>query len=399
MVVGMEPQKNTSTKLKVVLVTPVPPPHHGGIANWTRIISRGLADISDVEPLFVDTSVRVRSAVNTSWPIRLVGGSIQGLRDTYRLYGRLKADRPDVVHICTSGGPAALKDLLMLRLAAAFGAPCVLHYHMGRMPGIIARGGSEWKLIRQAMLRAGAVVLLDQKSEEAVTAVLPGVTEVRLPNMVEIDAVDVVRNESRASSAPNGPAHIVFVGHVVPNKGMRELVTACVRLRPRPMVLDVVGPVAPAFRDELQAIAQSAGEASWLQMHGSLPHHAALQRIAQADLVVLPSYTEGMPTVVLEAMACGKAIVSTTVGAVAEMLDIGGPEQCGVCVAPRDVDALTAAIARMLDRPDERNDLGCKGRQRAEKHYSVPVGCGQLVELWRSVSRNSKSNLDGQHNV
>ena len=58
-----------------------------------------------------------------------------------------------------------------------------------------------------------------------------------------------------------------------------------------------------------------------------------IRHIAKADLLVLPSYTEGAPMVVLEAMACGRAILATSVGAVPEMFDIGGPEECGVCIA------------------------------------------------------------------
>jgi glycosyltransferase involved in cell wall biosynthesis len=118
-------------------------------------------------------------------------------------------------------------------------------------------------------------------------------------------------------------------------------------------------------------------------------HEQAIRHIGSANLFVLPSYSEGMPSVVLEAMACGKAILSTTVGAVPEMLDIGGPRQCGVCVPPQDVDALAVAIAQLLENSELRKEYGRRGRQRAEANYSIHIGCTQLLELWRSVSRTT----------
>ena len=56
---------------------------------------------------------------------------------------------------------------------------------------------------------------------------------------------------------------------------------------------------------------------------------------------------------------------------------------------PRNVDALAAAIARLLDDPEERELLGRRGRNRVEQRYAVPVGCSQLLELWRSLSRTA----------
>jgi glycosyltransferase involved in cell wall biosynthesis len=113
----------------------------------------------------------------------------------------------------------------------------------------------------------------------------------------------------------------------------------------------------------------------------------AIRHIAHADIFVLPSYTEGMPNVVLEAMACERAILSTTVGAMPEMLDIGGPGECGVCVPPRNADALADAIRNLLQNPQLRDQLGRKARQRVVQVYSVPIACGLLVDLWRSVSK------------
>jgi glycosyltransferase involved in cell wall biosynthesis len=86
-------------------------------------------------------------------------------------------------------------------------------------------------------------------------------------------------------------------------------------------------------------------------------------------------------------MGCGKAIVCTTVAAMPEMLDFGGPEQCGLCVEPGDVDALSSALEELLRDEAKRRELGRKARKRAEKLYAVPVACNKLLDLWRSVAK------------
>jgi glycosyltransferase involved in cell wall biosynthesis len=151
------------------------------------------------------------------------------------------------------------------------------------------------------------------------------------------------------------------------------------------LALDIIGPASSGFQKELEKIASQMRNGEWLRLIGPVEHEKAVRYIAAADLFVLPSYTEGMPNVVLEAMACGQTILSTTVGAVPEMLDIGGPDECGVCVPPRNVDALADAIRMLVNNPQQCDQMGRKARQRAEKLYSVPVSCEQLVKLWRTL--------------
>ena len=130
----------------------------------------------------------------------------------------------------------------------------------------------------------------------------------------------------------------------------------------------------------------------WFHYHGPKPHDDAVRMMAAADLFTLPSYSEGFPNVVAEAMALGKPILATTVGAIPEMLDIGGPEECGVVVPPREVEPLAAALERLLaTEPSYRLEIGKRARQRAERLYAAPVASRQLTDLWESVLLPEKS--------
>jgi len=387
-------------RLEVLLAAPMPPPYHGGIANWTRIIVGEFRTWPGVNVICVDTAVRHRAVTNPSLVLRLTGGSIQAIRDTYRLFRQMRTGRPDVLHLCTSGGPSVLKDWLILELAKILKVPSVIHYRMGRIPSKAARGGIAWRLTKRTMSLANTVIVLDGKSEACVKAALPKSCVVRLPNMVEIDAIDEIRTRYVGPRRPAaGPPRIVYVGQVLPTKGIHELVSACTRLPGGPPLLDIVGPISASFRRELQKVAKASDGGQWLRFFGTVDHVEAIVRILRSDLFALPSYSEGMPNVVLETMTCGKAILATPVGAVPEMLDIGGPEECGVCVPRKDVEALTAAIAELLSDEDRRRTLAEKARRRVERLYSVPVACAQLMNTWRLAARTGKPDADKRNDV
>ena len=102
---------------------------------------------------------------------------------------------------------------------------------------------------------------------------------------------------------------------------------------------------------------------------------------------MLPSHTEGFPNVVLEAMAVGRPIIATDVGAIAEMLAVGTSEACGCCIPSRDVPALQSAIGRILADPETWEEAGRRARDRARRMYSCDVVVPVLISVLREVSR------------
>jgi glycosyltransferase involved in cell wall biosynthesis len=160
----------------------------------------------------------------------------------------------------------------------------------------------------------------------------------------------------REDTCPGGEARLLFVGELVPRKGVSVLVDALARLRAagHAVSLDVVGD-GPLEAD-LRARAGSAGVAGHVRFAGPVPHGPSLlDYFRRADVFVLPSIAgEGVPRVIQEAMASSCPVVATDVGSVREQLDGG---RCGAVVPPRDPDALAAAVARVLEEPAYRRAL------------------------------------------
>lgn len=129
---------------------------------------------------------------------------------------------------------------------------------------------------------------------------------------------------------------IVYVGRLVPEKGLGELLAAMTRLPTGPWQLALVGD--GPMRDALaRAAAQSPVP---VIMPGSQTPVQVADWMAAADLVTLPSYSEGHPNVLVEALACGRPVVATDVGGIPEVVDADS----GRLVPVRDVDALARAL-------------------------------------------------------
>lgn len=153
------------------------------------------------------------------------------------------------------------------------------------------------------------------------------------------------RAEARRQCGISGESELVlYVGRLVAEKGLRELIEAMQELRksrPRAeLVLVGDGPM----RNELELRAADAGQG--LRLVGAQPATQVAQWMAACNLLALPSYSEGHPNVLVEALACGRPVVSTPVGGVPEVVD----ETCALLVAPRDQRALAVALAATLER-------------------------------------------------
>lgn len=129
------------------------------------------------------------------------------------------------------------------------------------------------------------------------------------------------------------------------------------------------------FHAELRRQSESLGNVAFV---GALEHDAALELLARADVLLLPSRDETMPLVLLEAMSLRKAIVCTRVGGIEEWISDG---ENGLVVPPDDPAALAAAIAKLIEVPDLGARLGAAARHTYEQHFTVERYGSQFAQL------------------
>lgn len=366
---------HSPSPLRVLLVSPLPPPS-GGIGRWTVLVLGWLATKPEVAVRSVDISPRWRTIEDMRFWRRVVGGALQGVRDAWKTLVQMVGFRPHVLHLNTSARLRGPWDTVVLAVAAVVGVRTVYHIRMGRLPEVMARKGWEWWGLRGALKLAGQVVVLDKGSEEALKRFLPAERVVRVPNAIAVPLMEVNQD------SPGQPS-VLYLGYVVPTKGMKELMEAWRELRPQGWRLRLAGLGSAAYQQELLEI---VGPDAGVEFLGDLPSEGAWRQMQGAEIFVLPTYTEGFPNVILEAMAAGKAIISTRVGAVPEMLDADSDAPCGLVIPPRDAAALIAALRRLLSAPHLRETLGRRAQAKVARAYTTDVVFGRLLQLWSDAA-------------
>jgi colanic acid/amylovoran biosynthesis glycosyltransferase len=182
-------------------------------------------------------------------------------------------------------------------------------------------------------------------------------------------------------AAPPGPRpfDILCVGRLVPAKGQQVLIEAVGRLvgAGRAVRLRLIGEGPDRRRLEQQVALEGLHEV--VRFEGGITQDRIRSFYQQADMFVLPSFAEGLPVVLMEAMAMELPCVSTWIAGIPELIR---PGQDGLLVAPGDVEALTQAIARLMDDPALRSALGREGRDRVVAHYNLDRNVDGLAAIF-----------------
>ena len=107
---------------------------------------------------------------------------------------------------------------------------------------------------------------------------------------------------------------------------------------------------------------------------------------AQAHIICLPSYREGLSKVLVEAAACGKPIVASDVAGCREIVT---NEENGILVPAKDIDSLATALNRLLSNPNLRHEMGKKGREKAIKEFSIIRIVDRTFKIYESLQTSS----------
>lgn len=181
------------------------------------------------------------------------------------------------------------------------------------------------------------------------------------------------RGAARAAlGLPPAGAMVLYVGRLVAEKGLRELVDAIAMLGARGERVSLVLVGEGPLEAELRTRIASHGLQAQVSLAGRHAPAAVARWMAAADVLALPSYSEGHPNVLVEALACGRPAVSCPVGGVPEVID---PES-GELVPPRDAAALADGLSRVLRRSWDPAALAARhGRSWAEVAAETLAAC------------------------
>ena len=351
----------------------------GGINQWAQnILSYHKEHTDDIEiiPVSFDRHISLIHSKNAFQ--RFINGlkeQVSPIREAIKV---LKSTKPDVIHICTSAGLGCFRDLLLAKAARKHHVRSIIHLHFGRLPELADKKNWEWHILKKVLKKCDVIVPMNKPTEDTLLNI--GYANVRyLPNPLSNSVVEQV--SKLEGTIRRIPGQLLYVGHVYETKGVLELVKGCKDIDG--IKIRIVGKCTEEMKDTLLSIGASSINKDWIDFVGEIPHKEVIKEFLEADLFVLPSYTEGFPNVILEAMACGCPIIASNVGAIPEMLDTDN-EPCGMCIEPKSSKEVHDTVAFLLNDKEQKKTFSERAKRRVHSMYAMPVVWKELVKIWKS---------------
>jgi len=294
--------------------------------------------------------------------------------------------KPTVLHITSSATLGLIKDIIIIRLAKLMKTPIVIHWHFGRIPDLARIHNWEWRFLKYVVRNSDSSIVIDQKSYETLLA--QGFNNVEnIPNPIPFD-IEQRAKELLTQNSIRSSGKVIFVGHVIRDKGVFELVEACTDIS-EIQELIIIGPYEEDIKKQLITLAKRKKDGNWLKLLGQQNKDFVLYSMAKSQILILPSYTEGFPNVVIEAMAMGCAVIATDVGAIPEMINYGYKNPCGICVPPQNVEKLKGAILELIENPENANIMGQRGIEKVLCNYTLEKVVKQYLRVWDDVTKKT----------
>ena len=235
-------------------------------------------------------------------------------------------------------------------------------------------------LIRNAFKRCAAVVTVSRALAECARALGPPSLRIEvLRNGVDLDLFrEQERAEVRRELNISGPT-LISVGLLIPRKGHELIIQTLVSLPDAQLLICGEGPM----RHQLARHAERLGVSNRVRFLGRVAHEELSRYYSAADVLVLASFREGWPNVLLEAMACGTPVVATAVGAVPEFID---HPHAGRIVQERTAPAIAEAVRAILDNPPSRKDV-----RKYASRFSWTETTKGLLALFSEITARKRS--------
>ena len=353
------------TKSKLILVGPLPPPVHGVTIFTEQLLASSLVDRFNVAHL--DTSDHRPMDTVGALDIRNI---LLGLVSYWHLFKLCIRHRPAVVYVPISQTAIGfLRDSVYLMLPSLiFRSAVVIHMHGGHFGQFYAATNAAMRLcVRMAMRCVERAIVLGEVFKPAFLQWFPDSNIDVIPNGTSL-AVPAV--EKKLSAPKSGPLTVTFLSNLIPTKGIVEFVMAAravLTFAPE-TVFVVVGNWAQRGSPEearIGALLDKEGLRERICFVGEKRDCEKIEILSATDIYVLPTYYpfEGQPIVILEAMAAGCAVIATAHAAIPETVIDG---ESGIIVPPRDVNALSAAIRRLIQ---DRNTLLTMARKSYDRYW------------------------------
>ncbi len=288
-----------------------------------------------------------------------------------RLSGRLAG-----VHVNMAERLSVVRKGIVIVIAHHIGVPVVLHLHAAQLPQFYRTlHPLAQRLLRYVFSVADEVVVLGHTGRRFVAE------ELKVSGHRISILINGVPGPSQRPPPHrhDGPVQIVFIGNLLERKGVTDLLNALAR--PELAALHWKATFGGGGDvEKYRAAVAERGLQDRVSFPGWLKQEQVDTLVSQADVLALPSYDEGLPLVILEALARMTTVLCTPVGEIPFELTDG---RNAVFVAPGDLAGITAALVDLITHPDKRDALALAGRELYEERFAMDVFFQNLLVIYR----------------
>ncbi len=347
--------------------------------------------------IMVGSSLRVRGGIAASATALLSGLPADGPRVTYvatqidgsrplktlaaffgllRLFGLLALRRADIVHVHMSTDASFTRKSAVLAMARMFGCRTITHVHAGRFPKFFKSSSpARQKAIVRDLEESDLVIALTEEWKGRLATIAPRANIRVLMNSIRAAQFEAVIPER--PPVPEDGGTVLFLGWVVKEKGVLDLAEAlALVVQERPRVTVEFG--GDRDVEMLRTRVASLGLTDHVRILGWVRDDQKLDAFRRAHVFVLPSYAEGLPMAMLEAMAAGLPLITTPVGGIPEVVRDG---EHGILIDPGDVEALAGSILALLRDEGLRARMGAANVEVVQRDHDARAVAAKLC-LW-----------------
>jgi phenylacetate-CoA ligase len=331
----------------------------------------------------VPTQYVVTHCDGSSW--RKAGQFVKAIGETTLA---LVCRRVALVHAHVSSGASFWRKSILLLAARAAGVPTIFHLHSGGFSKWVERLGASSlsaRWIRHTLERSNEVIALNRSTASWLSEFAPNAFVNVMGNPIIVPRLVESGGGNNADCSDGGT--VLYLGWIYDFKGCYDLLRAWSKFRQ----------VCPGWRlsvggkgevDRFLSEAELLGIREDIDFLGWVSGQAKEDQLRHADILVLPSYHEGMPMSVLEGMAHGLPIAATPVGGVAEMMV---PGLHGLWMKPGDIEGISECLVTLAKSPDLRARMGRAAHEHIKTHNSIESILEQLLAVYRRVLESKQS--------
>jgi len=304
--------------------------------------------------------------------------------------------RPSIklVHVHTSSYGSFTRKSLVILLARLFGKKVIIHMHGAGFAVFYQKMSAPLKWATRNILRCSDVLIalsrqwqndLYEICQHPDIRVLYNPTVLKNPSFIEHrpepvkhNGVKIGKDQPELETAPL--VHFLFMGRLGQRKGVYDIIESVSRVKSDNVQIHLYG---DGEIDEIKRRILAAGVSHKVMVHGWIEGSQKDSTFRQANVLLLPSYHEGLPISVLEALAYGLPVLATDVGGIAEAVEDGVN---GYLIAPGACDMLANRIDQLAVSPNTRLEMGKSGYRMAAEKFDLPVIMRKLEGLYAELT-------------